>query len=157
MRYIVACLDPRAPSRGILRRCDHLDRAILLRDRQAKPAIAAFGLGPQILEIARVEEARMRVEAGEHAVDRALDQLFVIDLFDIVAADFLEDVHELVERLVAARFPVRERGRGGGDERERAKGNGAPEEIGFHCCPESWHQAISIGCFSGIRKASVTA
>ena len=42
----------------------------------------------------------MRVEAGEHAVDRALDQLLVVDLVDVVGADALEDVHEGVEPLV---------------------------------------------------------
>jgi GrpB-like predicted nucleotidyltransferase (UPF0157 family) len=105
------------------------------------------------LEVAGVEEAGVWIEAGEHAVDRALDQLFVIDLLDIVAANLLEHVHELVERLVAAGFPIGERGGRGGDERERAKGNGAPEEIGSHCCPESWHQAASIGGLSARRKA----
>src|SRR3546814_10261487 len=83
-----------------------------------------------------VEEARMRVQAGQHAVDGALDQLFVVDLLDIVAADLLEHVHELVERLVAACLPIGERRGGGRDERERAKGDGAPEEIGFHACPD---------------------
>ena len=38
----------------------------------------------------------MRIETGEHAVDRRLDQLLVIDLVDIVAADALEHVAKLV-------------------------------------------------------------
>ena len=155
MGDIIAGLDPRAPGGGVLRRRDHLDRAILLRDRQAQAAIAALGLGAQILEVARVEEAGMGVEAGEHAVDRTLDQLFVVDLLDIIGADLLEHVHEFIERLVARRLPIGERGRGGGDERKRPERDRALEEGGFHGCPRSPHQVPDIRRFAGQRKSAL--
>jgi hypothetical protein len=44
----------------------------------------------------------VRIEAGEHPVDRALDQGAVVDLVDIVRADPLEHGHELVEFLIGA-------------------------------------------------------
>ena len=44
----------------------------------------------------------MRVERGQHAVDRGLDQLALVDLLDILRADPLEDVAEQVELLVDA-------------------------------------------------------
>src|SRR3546814_7608676 len=39
----------------------------------------------------------MRIERGEHAVDRRLDQLLVADLLDIFRPDALEDLAEEVE------------------------------------------------------------
>jgi hypothetical protein len=42
----------------------------------------------------------MRVERGQHAVDRRLDQRAFVDLFDVVGADALEHVAEQVELLV---------------------------------------------------------
>jgi hypothetical protein len=42
----------------------------------------------------------MRIERGQHAVDRRLDQVGFVDLLDILRADALEDVAEQVELLV---------------------------------------------------------
>jgi hypothetical protein len=42
----------------------------------------------------------MRIERGQHAVDRAFDQRVVADVVDIVAAHLLEHVAEQVELLV---------------------------------------------------------
>ena len=63
----------------------------------------------------------MRVERGQHAVDRALDQGLVVDLVDIIGLDPLVDAHELLELLVIGRV-------GGGEgagrrrhQRERAE------------------------------------
>ena len=42
----------------------------------------------------------MRVERGQHAVDRRLDQLRVVRLLDIVGADALEHVAEQIELAV---------------------------------------------------------
>ena len=42
----------------------------------------------------------MRVEVGEHAVDRAGDQILLVDGLDVGGADALEDVAEEVELLV---------------------------------------------------------
>src|SRR3546814_6730161 len=51
-------------------------------------------LGTKVRKAARVEIARMRIEAGEHAVDRTFDQLRILDRFDIVRLHFEIDVHE---------------------------------------------------------------
>ena len=45
----------------------------------------------------------MRVEPGQHAVDRVLDQLAVVDRFDIFGADALEHVAEQVEQPIGIR------------------------------------------------------
>jgi hypothetical protein len=39
----------------------------------------------------------MRIEPGQHAVDRGFDQLGIIRLFDVVGADALEHVAEQIE------------------------------------------------------------
>ena len=44
-----------------------------------------------------VHVARMRIEPGEHAVDRRLDQLGVVRLLDVVGAHALEHVAEQIE------------------------------------------------------------
>ena len=71
----VARLDAGAVGRGAAGRRDHLDRAVLHRDGEAEPAIIAVGRRHQRAEAARVEIGAVRIEAGEHAVDRAADQL----------------------------------------------------------------------------------
>src|SRR3546814_7021605 len=50
-------------------------------------------------------------------------------------------------------LPIGERRGGGRDERERAKGDGAPEEIGFHACPErSEERRVGKECVSTCRS-----
>ena len=62
----------------------------------------------------------MRVERGEHAVDRALDQRMVVDLVDIIGADPLEHAHERFELLVGVDVGRGERAGGHRDQRQRA-------------------------------------
>ena len=54
---------------------DHLDHAVLHRDFDAEPAEFAAGLHLHVAEMLRIEIGRMRIERGQHAVDRRLDQL----------------------------------------------------------------------------------
>jgi hypothetical protein len=42
----------------------------------------------------------MRVQAGQHAVQRRLDQLLVVDLGDVLGVDRLQDVAEQLQHLV---------------------------------------------------------
>jgi hypothetical protein len=42
----------------------------------------------------------MRIERGQHSVDRAFDQLIVLDLIGVIVAHQLEHVAEQVELLV---------------------------------------------------------
>ena len=62
----------------------------------------------------------MRIERGEHALDAALDELFVGDRRDVIGADLLEDLAEQAERGGAA-AAVLGRGSGGGDRGADAK------------------------------------
>ena len=65
----------------------------------------------------------MRIERGQHAVDRRLDQLLVVRRLDVVVADALEHLAEQVELFIGAG------GRGGlcpdtrGMERDAADGD----------------------------------
>ena len=111
---------------------DHLHRAVLHRDGEAEAAIIAVGRRHQALEAARVEIGGVRIEAGEHAVDRAADQLLVVDLLDIFGADPLEHAHELVELAIGVDVDLGERGGGGGDQRDGADEAERADEIAGH-------------------------
>ena len=97
MRDEVAGLQPGARRRRVVDRRDHLDQAVLHRDLDAEPAELAAGLHLHVAEVLGVHVARMRVERGQHAVDRGFDQLLVGDLLDIVGAHALEHLAEQVE------------------------------------------------------------
>ena len=96
----VARLDPGAVGRRAVDRRDHLDEAVLLRDLDAEAAELAPGLHPHVVEVVGRADSSNAGRAGEHAVDRRLDQLLVVDLLDVRGADPLEDVAEQVELLV---------------------------------------------------------
>ena len=78
----------------------------------------------------------MRIEAVEHAVDRAADQLLVADLVDIFGLHPLEHGHELVDLPDRAGIDLGEAGGGGGDEGDRADEAEGAEEIVGHDCPD---------------------
>ena len=59
---------------------DHLDHAVLHRHFDAEPAEFAAGLDAHVLELLLVHVARMRIERGQHAVDRRLDHLALVGL-----------------------------------------------------------------------------
>ena len=77
-----------------------LNQAVLHRDLDAEPAEFAAGLHLHVLEALRIHVAGVRVEAGQHAADGALDQLLVVGLLDIVAADAVEHVAEQIELAI---------------------------------------------------------
>jgi hypothetical protein len=66
----------------------------------AEAAELAVGVGAHLLEGLGVHVARMRVEARQHAVDGAFDELGVLRLLDVVGAHPLEHVAEQVELTV---------------------------------------------------------
>ena len=70
---------------------------VLHGDLDAETAELAGGLHLHVLEVLRVHVARMRVEPGQHAVDRRFDELVVVGDLDIVGAHPLEHVAEQVE------------------------------------------------------------
>ena len=53
-----------------------------------------------------VHVARMRIERGDHAVDRRLDQLGVVGLFDVVGPDPLEHLAEQIELRIGMSAPA---------------------------------------------------
>ena len=75
----------------------HLDQAVFHGDLDAEPAEFAAGLHLHVPEALRIHVAGMRVEPGQHAVDRVLDQLAVVRLLDVVGAHALEHVAEQIE------------------------------------------------------------
>ena len=86
----------------------HHARALLHCHLDAEAAELAARLHLHVAVVLRVQVGRVRVEGGEHAVDRRIDQHRVVRLVDIVAADALEHVAEQVQLLVDFRV-----GRGG--------------------------------------------
>ena len=70
--------------RRIVDRRDHLDQAVFHGDLDAEAAELAAGLHLHVAEALGIHVARMRIEAGQHAVDRGFDQLAVVGLLDIV-------------------------------------------------------------------------
>ena len=78
-------------------RSDHLHQAVLHRNLDAEPAELAAGLHLHVAEALRIHIARMRIEPGEHAVDRGFDELRVVRLLDVVGAHPLEHVAEQIK------------------------------------------------------------
>src|SRR3546814_2897905 len=97
-----------------------------------KPPISAIRLRPKIFEMPRIEKARMRIKAGQHAIDRTRDQRLIIDLVDIVATYTLKHVHKLIERAIAIPLSLSERSSGRGHERQRPGKCGGFENSFIH-------------------------
>ena len=68
-----AWIPASAAGRAVHRR-DDLDEALFLGDLDPEAAEFAAGLHLHVVEVLRRQVAGMRVERGEHAVDRGLDQ-----------------------------------------------------------------------------------
>jgi hypothetical protein len=77
----------------------------------------------------------VRVEAGQHAVDGALDQLVVLHRLDVGGADALEHLAEQVQLLIGAGFGLRRLLGAGGLRRDqvRAKGEGTDRHAADQC------------------------
>ena len=99
----VAGLQAGAIGGRVVDRRNHLDEAVFHRHLDPEPADLAPALDLHLAEILGVEIARMRIERGQHAVDRGFDQLLVADILDIIGAHPLEDVAEQVEKAVGIR------------------------------------------------------
>ena len=76
---VVAGLDAGPGRRGAVDRRDHLDRAILAGDLDAEAAVFAARLVLHLAVGVGIEVVGMRIERGQHAVQRRLDQLLVVD------------------------------------------------------------------------------
>src|SRR5579872_603315 len=85
---------------GVVDRRDDLDQAVLLGDLDAKAAEFALGLNLHLTEALGVHVARMRIERGQHAVDRGFHEFAFVGLLDIVAANFLEDIAKQIQLAI---------------------------------------------------------
>jgi len=74
-------------------------KPVLRGDLDAETAVFAGGLRLHVLEVFRVEIGRVRVERGEHAVDRGFHGLVGVELGDVVGLGFRQNVSEQVELL----------------------------------------------------------
>ena len=90
-----------------------LEQAVLLSHFDAESAEFAFRLDLHVLERFGVHVARVRIERGQHAIDRSLDHLGVIGLLDVIVAHLVEDVAKQVQLPVS----VGRGGEGGGTDR----------------------------------------
>src|ERR1700751_2376600 len=79
-------------SRRLVDRGDALDQAVLHGHLDSETAELAAGLHLHVAEALRIHVARMRIEPGQHAVDRRFDQLAVVGLLHIVGPHPFEDV-----------------------------------------------------------------
>ena len=93
----VAGLHAGTLGRRIVDRRDHLDQAVLQRDLDAEATELTFGLDLHLLVVLRIEILGVRVERGQHAVDRVLDQVEVVDFLDVVVAHPFKNVAKQIE------------------------------------------------------------
>ena len=136
MGNIIASLHAGLVRRRILERSDDLHGTVFQRHRKAQAAIIAVGLGPQIFEIPGIQKAAVRIQTAQHALDRALDQIGIVDLIDIVVPHPLEDAHELLHLAIGI-------GIHGGNGRSRCgqkrngqhKGSGLQNGLFHQSCP----------------------
>src|SRR6185436_10732337 len=73
---------------------------VLHRNLDAETTKLAARLNLHLLEALGIHVARMRIEAGEHAIDGVLDERLVFGHLDVVGADTIENIAEEIELLV---------------------------------------------------------
>ncbi len=99
----VICHHAGLGRRSIVDRRNDLDQTVLHGDLDAETAELAARLHLHVAEAVRIHVTRMRIEAGQHAVDRRFDELAVVRLFDVISAHALEHVAEQIKRPVSVR------------------------------------------------------
>ena len=108
----IAGLDPGLEGRRVLDRRNDLDEAVLHADFDAQAAEFALRAHLQIFETFGVQIRGMRVQPGQHAVDRLGDQLLVFHRLDVIALDAGEHIGkgtQLLDRQRRLRFLVGDR------------------------------------------------
>ena len=107
---------------------DDLDEAVFHADFDAEAAELALRADLQLAERFLVEVRRMRVEAGQHAVDRFGDELLVLDRLDVVALDRAEHLGEGAQLLDRQRRARRALGDRREIEADQNAGDGADDD-----------------------------
>src|SRR5262249_25882659 len=83
MRDEVVCHHAGLGRRSIVERRDHFYQAVLHGDLDAETAELAARLHLHVAQAVRIHITRMRIEAGQHAVDRRFDELAVFRFFHV--------------------------------------------------------------------------
>ncbi len=132
---IVAGLDPGPRRRGVVHGRDHLDRTLVAGHLDAQAAVFAAGLVAHVAIVIGVQIARVRIQRGQHAVDRRLDQLLVVDRRHILVLDRGQHVAEQLQHAeglglgrVRHRRPVQVRHASGAED----EGRNTDQEIFAH-------------------------
>ena len=100
MRDEVVGQQPGLGGGRVVDRRDDLDDAVLHGDLDAEAAELAAGLHLHVAVVLGAEVGGVRIERGQHAVDRRFDQHRVVGLLDVVGAHPLQHVAEEVELTV---------------------------------------------------------
>ena len=99
----IAGLDASLHRGCVIHRCDDADETLFLGHFDTQATKFASGLYLHRVVVARGQIAGMRIERGQHPVDRRFDQRGLIHLFHVIAADSLEDIAEQVKLLIDRR------------------------------------------------------
>ncbi len=130
MGDIVAGLEPGLHRRTAAERRDDLHRPVVHLHGQAEPGVIAVDHRFEPLQIRPVEIGGVRIEAGEHAVDRAADQRLVVDRLDVAGLDPLVGREQAREFGAGAAVDLRDARSRRRDERYRSDERGRSGEIG---------------------------
>src|SRR5207237_1080184 len=84
---LVARLDTGPIGGRVLDRRHDGEQAVAVGDLDAEPAAARLGIDLELLVEIGCQVGAVRIEGGEHAVDRALDELLGLDVVDVVLLD----------------------------------------------------------------------
>ena len=109
----IARLDASLGGRCIVDRRHHLDQAVFHRDFDAKAAELALGLNLHVGKAFGIHVAGMRVEGGDHALDRVVDQLAILHRADIIGPHAFKRIAEQVELAIGSHVGSAERGQQG--------------------------------------------
>jgi hypothetical protein len=94
---MVTGLEAGAVGRRVVDRRDHLDEAALHGDLDAEAAELALGLDPHVAVALLVQEARMRIERAQHALNRRFDEFLVGLFLYVVRSHAFEDAAEQLQ------------------------------------------------------------
>src|SRR5215471_5729859 len=136
MRDDVVGHDPGLGRRRLVNRGHHLDQPVLHGDLDAEAAELASGLHLHVAEALGIHVARVRIESGQHAVDRRFDQLAIVGLLHIVRPQPLEHVAEQAELAIGVGVgrlcarPIEQDARLGCDQRHGYAGRRTEENQG---------------------------
>ena len=152
----VARLDAGARGGGAVDRRDDLQQPALAGDRHAEAAEMALRLELHLMPLLGIHVAAMRIEAGQHAVQRVMDQRAGLDRIDIVGAHALQHLAEQGERLRPGVRVAGGVGEGGIGRRAGAAAGASPARRRRRRRRRQWRQAgWCVGSFGSLGRRRV--